>query len=193
MLRNIHLKGDLAAFCGQETFTFDVSSVGEALRALESNFKGFMQKIKRKGEYRVVVGNVFNDAKKHLNNETIRLDYNDNKDIWIAPVIAGSKQAGVWQTVLGIVLIVVGIIVPAIGVYTIPVGIGLLISGVVQMLTPTPKVGDYGDREDANNRQSTMFDGPVNTVGQGGSIPDVYGRVRIGSTIISAGLESEDA
>ncbi len=53
-----------------------------------------------------------------------------------------------------------------------------------------PDVGDYGDRE-TEGRQSYLFDGPVNTAAQGGAAPVVYGRMRIGSTMVSAGIKAE--
>lgn len=52
-----------------------------------------------------------------------------------------------------------------------------------------PDVGDYGDRE-AEGRQSYLFDGPVNTAAQGGAVPVVYGRMRIGSTLLEGGIVS---
>lgn len=72
-------------------------------------------------------------------------------------------------------------------------GANLLISGIAGMLTPTPKISpqDYSQREQADQRPSYIFNGAVNTVEQGGPIPVVYGRMYIGSTVISGGIKAE--
>lgn len=107
--------------------------------------------------------------------------------ITITPVHAGAK-AGVLQLVLGIVLIVVGAFTynPAL----ISMGIGIALGGVVQMLTPQPKVNKNADS--ANNQSSYVFNGPTNTTAQGNCVPVVYGRLRVGSAVVSAGMDAED-
>lgn len=76
------------------------------------------------------------------------------------------------------------------------VGAGLAITGVSSLLSSRPDVpksgrtGSYDDREGAN-RPSFFFTGPQNRAGQGGAIPLVYGRVRTGSIVVSAGINTE--
>jgi predicted phage tail protein len=72
-------------------------------------------------------------------------------------------------------------------------GAGLVLGGVSQLLTKAPQVRGYSNREPAGvERPSYLFNGPVNTVAQGATIPVICGRrVRVGSVVISAGIFTE--
>ncbi len=70
-------------------------------------------------------------------------------------------------------------------------GISLVIGGVAGLLTPMPKVGDYGSRESPDSRASFIFNGAQNTTEQGGCVPVIYGRMKTGSTVISGGITTE--
>lgn len=65
-------------------------------------------------------------------------------------------------------------------------GMGLVLAGAAAMLTP--EVDDGGGAEAAENY---LFNGPINTVKQGGAVPLVYGRAIVGSTTISGSLFSQ--
>ena len=71
------------------------------------------------------------------------------------------------------------------------VGVSLAAGGVVQMLSPQPKLSannNNGDKQSA----SYNFSGAVNTTAQGGPVPYGFGRMRVGSAVISAGIDAED-
>ena len=191
MLRKIHLLGEMGEKYGTE-FELDVLSVGEALRAINANFPGFIKDIEKEEHYNVCVGDF--DEKDTLNDQTIWMQHKVG-DIWIAPAIEGRKQ-GVIATVLGAVLIVVGIVLSVYGFGAgaplIKLGAGLMLGGVAMMLTPVPGTAEYKSREAPEERQSFMFDGPVNTNEQGGAIPIPYGQMLIGSTVVSTSLDVED-
>lgn len=190
MLRNIHLYGDLAEKFGKK-HRLDVASIGEALHALEANFKGFLKSIKRDGHYEVVRGETLND--EHLGEKQLTMQYKKG-DFHLSPVVEGSKSGGIMgivMTIIGIVLIVVGIYVPAFAHILIPMGISLILGGVGMMMTPTPSMSDYSQREKPEARHSFYFSGPTNCMEQGGSMPLVYGRMTIGATVVSAGIQVE--
>ena len=63
--------------------------------------------------------------------------------------------------------------------------------GIIQMLVPVPKTGDPSERPE--NKPSTYFDGAVNTMAQGHPVPLGYGKLMVGSAVISAGLTVEEA
>jgi predicted phage tail protein len=193
MLRKIVLYGSLAKKYGKE-FKFDVKSVGEALKALDANFPGFLRSIERKGEYHVTVGDDLYNGDS-LDHNTVAMQFAKG-DIHISPLIQGAKKGGVLNVILGAVLIIIGVVM---SVYTsgagtplIKLGAGMMLSGVAMMLVPTPNTGGYDDRERPDGKKSFMFDGPINTTEQGGPIPVVYGRVLMGSTVISAAMDVED-
>lgn len=63
-----------------------------------------------------------------------------NDEIRIAPILIGSKNGGVFQIILGVVLIVVGYFcfgaTTTTGAGLIAAGIGSAVGGVVQLLSP---------------------------------------------------------
>jgi predicted phage tail protein len=69
-------------------------------------------------------------------------------------------------------------------------GWGMIVGGVVQLLTPVPRGGKGQDRPD--NAPSYTFSGAVNTQAQGNPIPLLYGRMIVGSAVVSAGINAED-
>ncbi|MBF6029687.1 tail assembly protein [Pseudomonas sp. P115] len=108
--------------------------------------------------------------------------------IRIVPVIAGSKRAGLIQTIVGVVLIAVGSYFGQ--SWAVQLGIGLTVGGAAQLLSPQAK--GLGTQDGPNNRPSYSFNGPVNTSVQGNPVPLLYGRMTTGSAVISAGIYSED-
>ncbi|BAI75205.1 host specificity protein J (plasmid) [Azospirillum sp. B510] len=63
-------------------------------------------------------------------------------------------------------------------------GASMMLSGISQMLSPTPKANL------PDTKQSYLFSGPANVSEQGGSVPLVYGRCWVGSTVVSSSLDS---
>jgi len=130
-----------------------------------------------------------------------QLDQPAGGRITIAPIIVGAKNGGVLQTVLGIVLIVIGAVGSTLGWWAggsvwgpmfVSMGISMAAGGVVQMLSPQPKMGK-GGADAAENQPSYLFNGPVNVTAQGSAVPVLYGGpMEIGSTVISAGIEATD-
>lgn len=72
------------------------------------------------------------------------------------------------------------------------VGGGLLIAaGAAQSLAAIPDAGDYGARNEVDQRPGYLFNGAVNTGEQGGACPLVFGRIMAGSVVVSAGIATE--
>lgn len=184
MLRNLFLYGSLAKKFGKK-HTLDIQSVSEGLHAMNANRPGFLKSIKKDGRYEVVKGDTLND--EHLGEKQLTMQYGKG-DFHIAPVIEGSKS-GLFASIIGIVLIVAGVYFQQ--PYLVSTGLALAVGGVGMMLTPTPTISDYGQREKPEERPSFYFSGPTNTMEQGGSMPLIYGRMVIGSTVVSAGIKVE--
>jgi predicted phage tail protein len=64
-------------------------------------------------------------------------------------------------------------------------GIGLVLGGVAQLLTPTPKIS----QDEGDPRKSFSFSGIQNTNRAGVPVPVVYGETLVGSVVISAGID----
>lgn len=188
-LKTIRLYGVLGATFGR-VHRLAVESRQEAIKALCVIIPGF-EKFLLTSKSRGLTYAVF-DGKRNISKD--ELDFNVSNDIRIAPVIIGSKQAGVFQVILGAILVVAGYFTfgttSTIGVSMMMGGASMAIGGVVQMLTPVQ--GGISMRESPENKPSYAFGGPVNSIAQGNPVPILYGRRRIGGAIISAGIYAED-
>ncbi|PHM60088.1 tail assembly protein [Xenorhabdus ishibashii] len=186
-VRIIRLYGILGALFGRE-HRLAVSSPQEAVRALSVLIDGF-EKFLLSARERGLTFAVFS-GKRNISQE--ELAFSGADDIRIAPMIIGSKKAGVFQTILGAVMVVAGAFMWATpwGAPMVMSGVSMMLGGVVQMLSPMP--GGLARREDPDNKPSYAFGGPVNSIAQGNPVPVGHGKRRIGGAIISAGIYAED-
>lgn len=192
MKRTIRLYGVVRKHFGRE-YTLDVHSVRDAITALCSMVPGF-EKFMVTAEERGLVFAVFSGT-RNLDNQELDLLGDDSGVIRIAPIIQGSKQAGMFQTILGAVLIVGGLfsggLSTGLGLALIAGGGALALGGVVQMLSPTAKTGSLDRNEDGNN-PSYGFGSAVTTIAQGNPYPVLYGEREIGGAIESGGIYTQD-
>jgi predicted phage tail protein len=187
-LRTIRLYGVLGARFGR-VHRLAVKSTAEAMRALGVVLPGFRQFMARSRErgltFAVFVGRQ-NLAREELEHPVGR------DEIRVAPVLVGSKRGGLFQTILGAALVVVGAVASAYGQawggQLIGLGASMAIGGVVQMLSPQTA----GLAGVADNGTSYYFNGPVNSAAQGEPVPIVYGRMVVGSKVVSSGIYAED-
>ena len=193
-LTTIRLYGVLGARFGR-VHRLAVQTSAEAVKALCINLDGlesYLLNAKKNGmTFAVFRGrrNIGADDFKNLAGST---------DIRIAPVMEGAKKAGLFQTILGAVMVVAGVVMTvmsggtasplAAGLMTS--GVGMMAGGIYQMLSPQPK-GLQG-RDDPDNKPSYAFGGSVNTLAMGNPVALLYGEREIGGAIISAGLVAED-
>jgi predicted phage tail protein len=135
--------------------------------------------------YHVFVG------KDNIGESELTLPCGSKNVIKIVPATIGNGgngrpgRPGVFQTILGAVLVVAGSYIPG-AQGLVPVGISMLVGGVAQLLTPLPE--SLAPREDPANKPNFLFSGPVNTYSQGHSVSLCYGRLRVGSAVISASV-----
>jgi predicted phage tail protein len=183
MLRKIRLYGALAKFIGKRVLRAEVASAAEAVRFLVANFPE-VERHMADQHYRVSV------ADYDLSLEELH-DPAGQQDIKIVPVVAGAGAVG--RIIAGVALLAVGLFVPGIGALGVQllvgVGASLVLGGVAQLLTPTPKVPTGGDT-DQDPRKSYSFSGIQNTSRQGLPVPVVYGETIVGSVVISAGIDT---
>jgi predicted phage tail protein len=185
-MKTVKLYGELGKRFGR-VHRFDVKTPAEAIRALSANFrdfKKFMIDSEKAGiGFRVKNGNY------ELENEKQVLEP-AGKTIQIIPVVMGANAES--RVLIGAALIAIGVVINvyAPGAGQIPIGIGasLALGGVAEMISPPPKL-----KEDLpqppQNTPSSSFNGPVNTVQQGYPVPIGYGRLVVGSAVVSAGID----
>ncbi|MGP0979278.1 MULTISPECIES: tail assembly protein [unclassified Serratia (in: enterobacteria)] len=189
--RTVRLYGVLGATFGR-VHRLVIDTPREAIKALSVTIPGFEQFLQT-AKSRGLTFAVFN-GKRNIGLDEIK--FTGREDIRIAPMIIGSKKAGVFHTILGAVIVVASAVY---GIYTqdwanaaygFQVGGAMMLGGVVQMLSPMQN--GLARREDPDNKPSYAFGGPVNTIAQGNPVPIGYGKRRIGGAIISAGIYAED-
>ena len=197
---------------GKSQFKFDVRTPAEALKALCANFPGLDQWLldseKDGVAYKVLLGK---DRIHDENAEKLLLPWSEKETFRITPVIAGAGGAG--KFLAGALLVMTVGLTGGFGTFAAGtgffggaglgftatstglgaslvaaagnLGIYLMLSGVAQMLSPTPKVPDLN----ANKIKNYSFSGIINTTSQGFPVPICYGRCFTGSAVISAGLD----
>lgn len=194
MLRKIKLYGRLAKFIGKRVLEADVSSAAEAVRFLLANWP---------------------ELERHMADQHYRVsldDYDLGEDelhdpagkqvIKFVPVVAGAGAAG--RIIAGVALVALAIAVPGLGggvaatifgtqFSALALGIGgigasLLLGGVSELLTPTPRLS-LGSDSPNDPRKSYSFSSVQNTSRQGTPVPICYGEVLVGSVVISAGID----
>jgi predicted phage tail protein len=191
-MRTVKLYGELGKKFGR-IHRFAVKSPAEAIRALCVNFKGF-EKYLLDSDQKNVGYKVFADS-ENIDESGLRNPVSEI--IKFIPVVMGAGDS-TGKIILGAVLVVAGAVLTyysggtlaAIGHGMISVGIAFIAGGVYQALSPQPKSPD--PVESPNNKPSYSFSGAVNTSAQGQPVPLCYGRMIVGSAVISAGISIDD-
>lgn len=213
-MRTIHLYGKLAEEFGS-TFKVRANTIGACVSILEANFRGRFVKYILSGQYRVVAGKSIEDEKGiHFDNSLVKSELTlGSKDLHIMPVAEGSGGGGnFFKIVLGVALIAAAVFMPAGAAFsgyalgtgaagTLSLswssvalfGASLIFQGAAGLLTPTPKIsaGQYAERNAVDSRPSFIFNGAVNSTEQGGPVTVIYGRMVVGSVVISGGITAE--
>lgn len=191
-LKTIRLTGDLGKRFGR-VHRLAVDTPAEAVRALCTLHKGFRAAIDRADLHFKVLIN-----KQPISDFERELHLLGGDTYTIAPVMRGGKSA-LGRIIAGIALVAISFI-PGLNVavwagatttyagLALGMGVSMILGGVVQMLTPMPKMNS--PREDDKNTPNTQFSGAVNTQAQGHPVPVCYGELIVGSAVISAGLSS---
>jgi predicted phage tail protein len=196
-LREVRLYGRLGARFGR-VHRLAVSSTSEAIRALCALIPGFEPELADSEAHGVRFACFV--GRRNIGEDDIGSPVGDEA-IRIAPILAGAKQGGLFQTILGAALIGLAIWNPmgwiamgaqgAVGTTAMfSMGVSLGLGGVAQLISPQQKGLSAADSPD--NGASYNFNGVVNTSAQGNPVPLLYGRMIVGSAVISAGIFAED-
>ena len=210
-MKVVKVYGALRKRLGQCRFEFDVATPAQAVKALCVNFPGLdkwlIDSEKDGVGYRVAV------SKEKVTEENVApllLPFSDREVFSITPVVAGAGR-GVGAILLGAALITVAILAPGVGFvassqglgFTVlgkglaagiaaaagNIGVGLVLLGTAQLLSPQPQLTDLENGKEAARLQAFTISNVVNTSRQGLPVPIAYGRVVVGSAVISSGLD----
>ena len=199
-MKVVKVYGALRKKLGQCRFEFDVATPAQAIKALCVNFPGLdkwlVDSEKDGVGYRVAV------SKEKITEQDMSplfMPFSEKEVFSITPVIAGAGR-GAGSILLGIGLIAASIFIPGSAVILgttfgkISLGIGLfggslVLQGIAQAISPQPGVPEF---DESPQLQSFSFSNVVNTSRQGLPVPIAYGRVFVGSAIISSGTDVDE-
>jgi predicted phage tail protein len=208
MLRTVKVYGHLAEHCGQSVFEALVRTPAEAIRFLLCNFPS-LRGVMRDGHYKVAASDLELDLADHP--EQLHYPLSNDDVVRVIPVITGAGGAG--KILAGAALIGISLAIPGAGLAGTSflasiggaatfgaglaaaagsIGAALVLGGVAELITPVPRAPDYGDI-DNDPRENFSFSGIQNVTREGVPVPIVYGEMIVGSIVISAGLNVEEA
>ncbi len=173
-----------------------VESYPEAIRALSVTLEGFKDYMQSEVGSRMRYA-VFVDGKNVGQHD--EKAWQCAKEIRIIPIPTGSKSGGLFQVVLGAVIMATafftgGASLAAMGALAssaFMMGGAMVLGGVMQMISPQ-QGGVMRESQGAENKPSYAFGGAVNTTAAGYPIPIPYGYRTVGGAVWSAGSYSED-
>lgn len=200
-LRTVYLYGHLARGIGRKIeLAFDAPA--GALRLLELNFPGFLQRFKE-GKYHVSVRN--GGRERDLSVDQLSFGFTGD-ELHVMPRATGrGKGKSLLTALVGGLIIGAAFLFSggALATTALPgifgatgatfgtlatLGAGLVLQGIGSLLVKTPKT-DYNEE----GNKSYIFNGPVNVNEQGGVMPLIFGKHMAGSVVISAALDVENS
>lgn len=211
-MKVVKVYGALRKRLGQCRFEFDVATPAQAIKALCVNFPGLdkwlIDSEKDGVGYRVAV------SKEKATEENIApllMPFSDKEVFSITPVIAGAGR-GTGMILAGAALIGLAIVTggtsiafsatgfglasgvtatTALGLSIAAgnIGVALVLGGVAQALSPQPEPTSLENGREAAQLESFSISNVVNTSRQGLPVPIAYGRVFVGSAVLSSGLD----
>lgn len=212
-MQRVRLLGELGERYGTEHIYYNLRTPADAIKLLCINMPELQQELMTAHErgigYRVL------QADQDMGYSDLQLPLGQN-DLVLVPAIAGSGR-GFTQVLVGIGIVAASLLIPGLGfglAGSTVTSIGLLggalaLGGVAQLLSPQPVLPTLGNQRfgsgtnastrgpqsltrGADGQQSYAYTGAANTVGVGQTIPVAYGKVLIGSQLLSANVEVTD-
>ena len=199
-MKVVKVYGALRKRLGQCRFEFDVNTPAQAIKALCVNFPGLDKWLINSEQdgvgYRVAI------SKEKVTEQDVSplfMPFSEKEVFSITPVIAGAGRGGVGEIFLGLGLIAAAVFIPGLGLglggaLVTKVGLfggALLLKGIATAISPQPELSSLDDGPDAARLESFSFSNVVNTARQGLPVPIAYGRVFVGSQVISSGLDTD--
>ena len=192
-MARICLYGDLQRF--GRRIDLRVKTGAEAIRALTTQLPAFRQHLSQ-GWYQLRIAG--RDTGEAELSARLHEPLPDGAVIHLVPRVAGAKSGGVFQTVVGAVMVVAGAVISyfsagtlsAFGGGMMKFGAAMMLGGVAQMLAPKASTASAGTTD--NGKQNTYFSSLDNMVAQGNVLPVLYGEMRVGSRVVSQEISTAD-
>ncbi len=186
----VRLHGVLGKALKQKEWQLDVSSASEALYAINVNTDFKLRKIllnhqKQNIKYGVLINkNQLRNNGEINKNNSIFLRYEDLKTVDIVPVVEGAFL-GALGMVFG-----AGLLAFSGNAMIANIAMTLIFAGISDMLAKPPEPPDSRQITNPSSDpvalgESYLFSGPVNVINEGGPVPIGYGRLIVGSQVIT--------
>lgn len=179
----LFLYGELAEEFG-DSIKLAASTPREAVLALSYQSEKYKNTILQ-NDWHVMVGKDNDISEKELD-----LSLGKVTEVYLIPVIEGSNSSAGWvgaaMVIVGTVLVFTGIGAP-LGYGMIGAGVGLMVADMVLAGVEMPDTAVSAD-----SNASFLFTGPSNSNNQGVAIPRGYGRMLVGSTVVSVAINAEE-
>ena len=211
-MKVVKVYGALRKRLGQCRFELEAATPAQAIKALCVNFPGLdkwlIDSEKDGVGYRVTVSK---EKATEQDVSPLIMPWSEKDVFSITPVIAGAGRgfgailAGValigiavasggagfaFNAAQGIGFVGTGAVPSALAAAAGNIGIGLTFLGIAQTLSPQPSLDSTLD--ESVQLESFSFSNVVNTSKQGLPVPIAYGRVFVGSAVISSGLDVDE-
>ena len=192
-MKVVKVYGALRKRLGQCRFEFDVVTPAQAIKALCVNFPGLdkwlIDSEKDGVGYRVAISK---EKVTEDNFAPLAMPFSDREVFSITPVVAGAGR-GTGQILAGIALVALTLVpggLPIKGALATKIGLfggALILKGIATAISPQPDLDSTLD--ESVQLESFTFSNVVNTSRQGMPCPIAYGRVFVGSAVLSSGLD----
>ena len=212
-MKVVKVYGALRKRLGQCRLEFDVTTPAQVIKALCVNFPGLdkwlIDSEKDGVGYRVTI------SKEKVGEENVLpllVPFSEREVLSITPVIAGAGR-GAGMILAGAALIGLAVVTGGtaiafsaggfsaataggfaaatfgvkLAVVAGNLGVALVLGGIAQALSPQPQLNSTLD--EAVQLESFTFSNVVNTSKQGMPVPIAYGRLFVGSAVLSSGLD----
>ena len=204
-MKVVKVYGALRKRLGQCRFEFDVATPAQAIKALCVNFPGLdkwlVDSEKDGVGYRVAVSK---EKVTERDLTPLLMPFSDREVFSITPVVAGAGGS-TGQILLGAAIIGlsfgIGAIASAgvtlgglagigtVGTAFVGIGASLVLTGIATAISPQPELSSLEDGPESARLESFSLSNVVNTSRQGLPVPIAYGRVFVGSAVLSSGLD----
>tara|TARA_B100000085_G_scaffold284995_1_gene319569 strand:- start:438 stop:1142 length:705 start_codon:yes stop_codon:yes gene_type:complete len=199
---NVFLHGKLGQKFGKE-WSLNIKTPNEALRAIDANTSGFFKYIADK-ENQDIKYRVYIDKNPVMCSEEMGIDIQNKKDLHFFPIVKGKDRngdmmmyggagmaagwgLGEWGASMGDTWY--GNLTSWVGDLVFEIGAAVFLQGAIGGLMddpPPPPTEPQGPTQ--KNTSSYIFSRPLNNTVQGAPVPLGYGRLRVGSHVISSSI-----
>lgn len=186
----LHLYGQMKKDYG-DYMDFDARTPREAVTALAyqcPKYKKYLQD----NSWHIILG----DKENEISEQELDLHLGKYQEVHLIPAIEGEGKYG--SVIAGAVLFAVGAVLTVasggtgspLGGKLMWMGGAMMLGGLIAATTKIPGIKET-KKEEIDKRASFLFSGAVNSSTQGLPIPRGYGRVLIGSSVVSASVYAE--